>query len=292
MSRPNFFIVGAAKSGTSAIHALLQQHPEIFMSVEKEPCYFAPQDALRNIWPDMAKNPVSHELDAYLALFADSENQKVVGESSTTYAMLPYFSGVADRIRAFNPESRILFVLRNPVQRALSHYWHRVRRGLETRTPEQALSPGSIYLSVSDYATQISEYLRHFNERRIKLILTEEFAVEPAAIYQSVCEWLEVDPSFAPDGLFEKKHVTPSDIRRARGPVGASLLLSSSRLHFLKPIIPESLIQRIKDILSPKVVTHGENFEGLIEELRDHFVPKQDRLREITGRDFSAWNLD
>src|SRR3954452_465600 len=97
---PNFFIVGAAKAGTTAIHAALQQHPEIFMSAVKEPGYFSPDISVTTEW--------NGDLAAYLSLFADAGDAKIRGESSPANL---YSTLAADRISDFEPNARILIVL-------------------------------------------------------------------------------------------------------------------------------------------------------------------------------------
>src|SRR6266851_453338 len=103
-SAPNFFIVGAAKAGTTAMHGFLSQHPDVFMSAVKEPCWFASDLGIRTPWND--------DLHDYLALFAGGGDVTVRGESSPAYLLS---SESAARIRSFCPEARILILLRNPL---------------------------------------------------------------------------------------------------------------------------------------------------------------------------------
>ncbi len=101
------------KSGTTSLHSYLATHPQIFMSLNKEPEYFAKQEVFKGE-------------DWYLSLFRSAAGIQIVGESSTTYARLPYFPGVPDRIAKFNPEARFIYVMRDPVERSISQYWFRV----------------------------------------------------------------------------------------------------------------------------------------------------------------------
>src|SRR5438067_2452241 len=100
---PNFFIVGAAKAGTTSMHRYLAQHPEIFMSKVKEPTFFATDLGLVTPWQDKG---------AYLSLFEDADDLPVRGESSPAYLLS---SEAAQRIRTASPGARILILLRNPV---------------------------------------------------------------------------------------------------------------------------------------------------------------------------------
>ena len=123
---PNLFIVGAMKSGTSSLHNYLATHPEIYMSEFKEPQYFA------DLGKDISRNQFPTE-EAYLSLFKNAGNAKIIGESSTNYSKIPEFTGVPQRIKAFSPEAKIIYIMRDPIERALSHYWERVKRYLEGR---------------------------------------------------------------------------------------------------------------------------------------------------------------
>jgi hypothetical protein len=110
---PSFFVVGAAKSGTTSLHVYLDQHPDIFMSKPKEPFFFeAEYDRGFDFY--------------YRRYFGGWKGQREVGESRHRNLYFPF---VPARIHAYNPEARILAVLRNPVERAISHWWHWYARG-------------------------------------------------------------------------------------------------------------------------------------------------------------------
>src|SRR3982750_4919552 len=94
--RPNLFLIGAMKSGTTSLHSYLASHPQIFMCPEKEPEFFAKNA----IW--------SRGEDWYLRLFDGATTEPVVGESSTVYSRIPHFPGVAERIAKFSPGARFI----------------------------------------------------------------------------------------------------------------------------------------------------------------------------------------
>ena len=123
---PTFFVIGAAKSGTTSLHYYLDQHPDVHMSREKEPNYFS--FAHR---PGGPKH-VIRDRRAYKALF-DSP-APVRGEASVTYSFWPHPPDVAERIHAAVPDAKFVYVVRDPVERTLSHYRHRVVLGEEHRS--------------------------------------------------------------------------------------------------------------------------------------------------------------
>lgn len=123
--KPDFFIVGAPKAGTTSIYSYLVQHPEIFMPARKEPYFFGQ-------W----RRNSEEDLRDYLRLFRGVPESKVAGEASTTYL---YLQSAAEEIKAFRPDAKIIIMLRNPVDRAYSQYWHHVRLGWVEASFEEEL---------------------------------------------------------------------------------------------------------------------------------------------------------
>ena len=118
----NTFIVGAPKAGTTSLHYYLQQHPEVCMSAIKEPNFFTAAN-VSDLYYDV--DPILNE-DDYHLIFSDLK-KKVVGEASVSYL---YYPLIADKIFEYNPKAKIIILLRNPVQRAFSHYLMDKRLGL------------------------------------------------------------------------------------------------------------------------------------------------------------------
>ena len=113
---PNLFILGAAKCGTTTLHSYLIAHKEIFMSEIKELGFFVPEFSYQ-----------PKELSWYLSLFEQAENYRYIGESSTHYTKVPFYDGVAERVYMFAPEARLIYIVRDPIERAISHYWHNTK---------------------------------------------------------------------------------------------------------------------------------------------------------------------
>ena len=126
MREPDFFIVGAAKSGTTSLYSYVRQHPEVFLPSMKEPRFFVDPDYFGG--DALGHLTQVRDLDEYLGLFAGAPECARVGEASPVYL---YSRGTAERIRGFRPDASIVAILRNPVDRAYSHYWLHVRLGAE-----------------------------------------------------------------------------------------------------------------------------------------------------------------
>ena len=172
---PNLFVVGAAKSGTTSLWKALRAHPQVFMTRMKEPHYFSQVVPSRQ-WA--SRFPVVRTASEYRRLFSDVDGERYVGEASTSYLWSP---AAADRIRKVEPNARIIAVLRDPIERAYSHYWNDVREGLEKQSFEAAVQAelsrqhvgqwgrDSLYVDVGRYFRQVTAYVDRFEDRVLVL---------------------------------------------------------------------------------------------------------------------------
>lgn len=183
---PNFFIVGGQRCGTTSLHRYLGQHPDIFMSLVKEPDFFSHPDG---------------DEEAYLALFRGAEGHPIVGEASTNYLTVPEAAG---RIRRACPGARILVSLRDPVERAHSGYLSRVRDGREDRTFlnfvqdrvaawEETGEDG--FIENSAYHDHLTRLLETFGEDRVHAVLFDHLKEDPIDVLKGIAAFLDVDPA-------------------------------------------------------------------------------------------------
>lgn len=186
MTVPNFFIIGAHKAGTTSLYNYLRAHPQVFMSADKEPVHLTR--------PDFDEPSVQRE---YLALFDDAGDAVAVGEACTRKAWFPVFTGAAERIARLSPGARIIYLLRDPIERMRSHYVDAVAAGRERRDITAALLTVAIYGYPSRYALQIEQYLRVLDRDQILLVASEELRDDRAktltAIYRFLGLRAEVD---------------------------------------------------------------------------------------------------
>jgi Sulfotransferase family len=202
--KPNLFIIGSMKSGTTYLWSLLSSHPSIFMSRFKEPSYFVDASQLQKhdnrIWTPSEED--------YLRMFQSAGTATILGEASVYYAHLPIFTGVPERIRKFNPEARLIYVMRDPIERTISHYWQRVENGREYRPLSDAIKNDPSYRNVSHYAMQLLPYFERFSRDQIKLLTFEEMISNTREVFKSICRWLKLDAS-VPIPIPQPSNVTP-----------------------------------------------------------------------------------
>jgi hypothetical protein len=274
MPLPNLIVIGAMKCGTTSLHYYLGRHPEIAMSRDKELNFFV---AERN-W---AKG-----VDWYASRFP--EDARIRGESSPSYTAAARFSGVPARMHAIVPDARLVYMVRDPVERLISNWVHAVAIGKEDRRLAEAAQDAG-YLDRSSYWRQISVYLEHYPRERILLIAMEELAENRAATLRQVYEFLEVDPDvpMPPDLRLHR-----SDRKRLKTPAGAWIARSwvgrgvQALPQWVQWRAMEFLYRPFSRKIERPALSERER-ALLIERLRED----TNRFRELAGRDFPTWSV-
>ena len=287
---PNLFLIGAMKSGTTTLHELLAQHPEISMSEPKEPCYFVDPGQLKAVWPEMWRMGFWKDESSYLTLFKNKPQARYFGESSTDYSKRPKIDGVAEKIAAFNPEARFIYIMRDPVERTLSHYWHMVEHRGERRTPLQAILHDPHYTEVSHYSYQLQPYLEHFGRERVCALTFEELKCDPLAVVRAVYDWLGVDGGFVPLALTAARNVTPEGIRQKRAGMGLLGRLRHSEVwnavgHYFPPALRRVGVAMVERRIPRREI----DIDAVIEHLRARQQPQTRELAAQLGRSFDEW---
>jgi hypothetical protein len=209
---PNFLIIGAAKSGTTAIWHYLNQHPQIYMSPRKHTRYFAYEvedPSFRGPAPTNPTLPYAiAEIEAYHALFDDVTDEVAVGEASHSYLYRPE---APERIRRYASDIKLIAILRDPAERAYSHHAQMVRNGRE-RITDFALAleaeearirdrwwPEFHYVRVGLYHAQLRRYFDLFERDQVKVYLYEDLKHDPLGMLQDIFRFLGTDDTFVPD---------------------------------------------------------------------------------------------
>ncbi len=215
MKKPNLFVVGLPKSGTTAVYEYLKQHPQVFMSEYKEPRFFATDlhkesDSFRGKGSFF---PV-RKLSDYLRLFEDAGNSTIIGEASPHYIIS---KDAASNIRRFNPSAKILILVREPVVFLQSFHsemvfnLHETEKDMEKALalenkrrkgkslPESAGTPSLLYYSEwLKYSDNISRYLREFPRKQVKIIVFDDFRRDNLGVCRDIYRFLGVDDTFRP----------------------------------------------------------------------------------------------
>jgi hypothetical protein len=279
------------KSGTTYLSRLLGAHPEIFICSPREPCYFGNPDELRRVWPQAWNTGIWRSEREYLQLFATAGRAKYIGEASTTYSKAPTMCSVAQQISTYSPDARIVYVMRDPVERTISHYWHMVRWHFEYRGPLAAVRSDPYYASVSHYAFQLAPYVSSFGARNIFTLTYERLISEPVREMQALYAWLGVDATFVPPDVTEAVNVTPDVIDQARLFGLLKRFSQSTAWSVAAPYVTKKVRTRLAAAAVRRVRPAQTSTHALIEYLRPLQRAQTDELSRLLGRTFPEWRL-
>ena len=202
---PNFLIIGAAKSGTTSLYFYLKQHPQIFMPFNKEPFFFTFEgqnmDDYRFIGDMASRAQTITNIEDYRQLFEKAPEDAVIGEASTLYL---YDKNTPQCIHEYIPDVKMIAILRNPVDRAFSHFRHFRREAHEPihnfgdvineeqKRMQEKWFPSYYYVDTGFYSQQIKNYLSIFPKEQLKVFLYEDLQ-NTQALMQSIFEYIGVD---------------------------------------------------------------------------------------------------
>jgi hypothetical protein len=278
--RPNLFIIGAMKAGTTSLHQYLARHSDAFMCEPKEPGFFVEELTWTN------------GLDWYLDLFRNAGTARIVGESSTHYTKLPTYRGVPERIHRFNAGARLVYVMRDPLARMVSHYWHNVRSlhlEAERRPFAQAVREDPAYLAYSDYAMQLEPYLALFGRENLLAVPFEALAADPPQVVAGLCRWLGLENGVPQEAFGERWNVRPEVLVKARGQGLLNRLRFTSWWDRVARIVPKPL-RRLGTRLAEEAVTpDAAEIEHTLDRLRPAMLERTQALAELLGRTFPEW---
>jgi Sulfotransferase domain len=286
---PNLLIIGAAKCGTTSLHRYLDQHPHISMAganggSAKELRFFTDPH-----WRD--------ELDRYTRHF--SPDAAIRGEATPAYTFYPLHRGVPERIHALVPEVRLIYLVRDPLERIASHwvqrYWGGDRRSFEDWMREYD-RPDNLLVCPSRYATQIEQYLRYFDLSQILILDQRELRTNRSATLKRVFAFLAVDDAVDSPAFDEELNVGAE--KEAFTGFGHQLWTrvlgsdgSIGRFGRGLPMPVRRTVGRpIRRVLSRSIETPVID-ERLRAELTALLKDEADRFRELAGREFRHWSV-
>lgn len=276
---PNLFIIGAPRSGTSSLHYFLGEHPSVFMTELKEPGFFVPE---LNTHP---KDP-----EWYVDLFGRAQQEEFVGESSTHYSKLPTYRGVPERIAESCESPRFIYLMRDPVDRAISHYWHSTRQSAEFRSPLKAVEENIEYRAFGEYYRQLEPYFETFGRDSVYAETFERLISNPREVTSEIYRWLGLDPtSVSVD--FPRRNATPGQIDRFEVSQSLGEFLHHSRLwDHLSGLIPRSVKDLGRRITQRTVDPSDAEMDHVRKFLSPWARDVADRTGSLLGRTFPEWS--
>lgn len=309
---PDFFVVGAVKAGTTALHLFLDQHPGVYMSPVKETNFFSQEDMTPEHFNRDYKHDVNVDLKGFLAgpmskkihianvaqwedykrLFRDVRDDQVAGEASNSYLLCPT---AAAQVAAKCPGAKIMMMLRNPVDRAWSQYLMNVRLGkilsedfieefeADSNKEYQGWGVSHNYRELGMYSAQLQRFYDHFPKQNVKVLLYDDYRANPEAVVRNIFGFLGVDTDVALD-LDQR----PNEAAVPRFKKLNYILFQSGLVNRVKRMVPESWKGAAKKAMFskdgiPKITEREKQF------LRDLYREDIGKLGQLLDRDLSHW---
>jgi len=277
------FIVGTPKSGTTSLHYYMNEHPEILMSSVKEPDFFTDKEIVdQGLYYGTSR---INTLQKYHSLFSDKNDEKIFGESSVSYLFYPE---VPKRIKKYNTEAKIIIMLRNPVDRAFSHYLMDFRLGLLSDRFEDVFNKKESlkfqqYFLLGNYYSQVKRYFDEFSKENVHIIWYSDFKKDAEKEVQKVFKFIDVDSNYKVS--FETVHNSfsmPKNkiIRNIYSIVWLRKLLSF--------FFPSTFVGFIKSTLlkkgnKPRITTESRKF------FTEYYLDDICKLEELLSINLSEW---
>jgi hypothetical protein len=299
IKKPNFFIVGAPRSGTTAMYEYLKQHPEIFMSQLKEPQFFG---------SDLIRTPKApfyrHDIKRYLALFAPAGNAKVVGEGSTLYLKS---REAASEIKEFSPSAKVIIMLRNPVDLLYSLHSFALNYGSEViedfegaldaetdrkkllRVPDSCeIVDGLFYRERAKFKEPVERYFKVFGQGNVHVIVYDDLRNNTPKVYAETLQFLGVSTDFQPEFnvVHENRRIRSRALRyiwrRRSGGVHRVVF------EYSPPWLSRRMVKTLKWVYSRPAPRTPINAE-LRRRLQGEFKGEIEQLSELLQRDLTHW---
>ncbi len=288
MKLPNFLILGAQKAGTTSLYQYLGQHPQVYMSPIKEPNYFS-FGGLTDSQRGVISRRVIEPLSEYQKLFHGAQSEIALGEASPTYLLCERAAG---RIRQVVPQAKLIAVLRNPVDRAYSHYafnrkWLAEKLSFRDAIKAEAARSQTVYRYRFDYLQrglyyrQLSAYFKLFPKNQICVLLYDDMCKNPAHFLKEVFAFLEVDENFKPN-LSVRYNVSGIP----RGAITRAIIRTARPLRrWLEANLPAPLLSRAaQSMLRRQTIEVADRAQ-----LAEYFREDISRLEELIQCDLTAW---
>lgn len=284
---PSLFVIGAQKAGTTFLANLLDQHPNICLASPKEPHYFTQHR--------------DHPRQWYRDCFSHAGTTQILVDASTSYSAAPVdwngrpkpspsspYAGVPERIAEVSPDARFVYIVRDPVARMYSAYWHNVRTEGETRTFLDAISANTIYRRISNYEAQLSLYRDIFPESSIIVLRFEDLIVKPVSVANCCFRFLDVAENVDLDTQVgrNRSFVTTPALRALDFTLRGLGGLKKVYRH-VRRVMPSRLIN-----VATRAVTRPipPLDPAIREQLLEEFEPMAVRFYERTGVQIHPWS--
>jgi hypothetical protein len=277
---PNFIIVGATKAGTTSLDFYLSLHPEIHMARPKEPRFFIDAQEPFGRW--------GRGLNWYRGLF--QTGKRLCGEASPAYTHSPAVPGVPERMAQLVPNAKLIYLVREPMERMRSHFLMQCRRNASSESLADLLTdnPESRCLLASCYGSQLEKFLEYYPLEQILVVESEELARQRSCALARIFDFLGVESTFSTPLFQHRRNVTAH--QRIPNALGRRIL-DSLVMRWAKRILPDFLFYHLRNVtifpcsVEPPSMELPENMER---EIQDRFFAEVNLLRKLSGQTLAS----
>jgi Sulfotransferase domain len=289
-TKPNFLIVGAAKSGTTSLARYLSMHPEIYLSTTKEPRFLI-SNTIKNInkkdpsYKYLMSNSI-FSLKNYLNLFKDRK-EKMLGEASIHY-LYHHQEAIQNIKKYLGVNTKIIILLRNPVDRAISNWKYQDKDLLgfseALKNEDDRINKGFnsfwFYTKLGFYHMQVKSYIDNFTN--VKVILFEDFIKDTSLVMNELHQFLEVDPNFIHENF--KRYNESSLAITPKHDFSKVFLKTQKRINFFKRLVDNKILSNFFYFNKKNLVMKDD-----IEFLKELYIQDIQKLQKLINRDLSKW---
>lgn len=273
----DFMMIGAQKCGTTSLAAQLAQHPGICFCSTKEPGFFHQHADWRE------------QLSSYHALYAPKPGQ-LCGEASTMYTFLPEWRETHQRLFTYNPDLKLIYIMRNPVERVISNYTHDLVRNFVKAGPDTAVFQDPVYLNRSRYAVQMRPYRELFGAEKILLLIFEEYVRDQGRALEQVATFLGINPQ--PFAEMQAVHAHQSVGNYQLRSETARTVARSPLFRRLRAYVPAAVRQPIRRRFSQKLDVQPEFSSTLRREIWRFVEDDVAQIEAWLGRELTVWRQE
>jgi hypothetical protein len=294
---PDFLLAGSAKCGTTTIFQYLQRQSSVFLPELKEPFYFSFGNEKPTYTDARFNSKVIWKTEEYLALFQNAKSTQLIGDASTSYLYTAEktIQNVKSLYKEKASDLKIIVILRNPTERAFSHYTHLIRNGIEKLNFSEAITPQNIeqrsremwgfdYTGYGMYGAQMEVFKNFFKHI---LVLDYEELSQPNQMMEKIYTFLDIKN---PVKVEEKIEANPSGVPKSK--FVTALIRSKRFKKILKQITPSKalpIFQKMKDSLLKKSIVKPKISEQDNQYLREFFRKDIEQLERILNKNFNSW---
>jgi len=229
---PDFIIIGAMKAGTSTLHQQFAQQAGVSMSRPKEPNFFSNDEQY------------ARGIEWYRSLFAPEDDDDICGESSTHYTKLPTYPNTVPRMVQDLPDIKLIYVIRHPIDRLVSHYIHAWTEKWISEPIEKAIGTYSPLITYGQYARQLQPYLEAYHANQIRVVFFERLVRDPEYILRDLAQHVGVPGKVA--WRYDVGRQNNSEERMRRSAVRDAIVNAPILSHMRRCFVPSAMREWMK----------------------------------------------